>query len=115
MRTPRSVSGLSRSSPCIRLRSEMRLLGWIVSTSVWHWAVARLSAALIRSPPSSTVMEWVGAVTWALSAMNGSKASVSSIDNRRCAVISRSMGLSRWARATVGGTGRNQPASSGSG
>jgi hypothetical protein len=77
--------------------------------------VARSSAALIRSLPSSTVIEWVVAVAWALRAMNGSKASASSIDSRLRSVISRSMGLSRWARATDGGTGRSQFASSGSG
>lgn len=98
------------------LVSELRRpLGWTVSISVWHWAVARSSAALMRSRPSSTVIEWVEVVSCALSAMNGSKTSVSAIDSRRFSLISCSMGCRRCARATAGDTGRSQFASSGSG
>ena len=82
--------------------------GWMVSISVWHSEVAMSSAALMRSMPSSTVMAWVGAGAMALTVMNGSNDSVSSMDRRRRSWISRSMGWRRWARATEGGTGRSQ-------
>ncbi len=95
MRTPRSISGRSRPSPCLRLRSGRWPLGWTVSISVWHCEVARSSAALIRSLPSSTVIESLVTDICAPSAMKGAKASDNWIDCRLRSVISCSIGLSR--------------------